>query len=458
MKKFIAIFIILIIVAGATGWYFMKGGKKKDRQFTTDTVTKGNITNTISASGSLAALNTVEVGSQVSGQVLKIYADYNDTVKAGQLIAELDPASFKAQVLQHTANLESARASLYGVEAQIRNLNVSVISQKADIKSSKANVTKAAAVLKEAEKTYNRNKELFQRKLISASDLDSAETAYNSQKASYEMAVASSEVSEARLQSIYAQLDSAESDKKGAQARVAQNEAQLELAKIDLDRTKIYSPIDGVIIDRAVDEGQTVQASFSAPKLFVIAQDLRKMQIDTAVDETDIGVVKEGQSVTFTVDAYKTQTFKGTVHQVRLSPNESSSVVTYSVMVNVDNPDLLLKPGMTANSEILVGEKKDVLRLPIKAMYFKVPDDMKGMQKKLMENVTNATDTLPVWVKNGNEKPTVKTVKMGYSNQDYIEIPNGELKEGDVVITGISGQVSNSSGKNNGRGGPPPRF
>lgn len=458
MKKFIAIFIILIIVAGATGWYFMKGGKKKDRQFTTDTVTKGNITNTISASGSLAALNTVEVGSQVSGQVLKIYADYNDTVKAGQLIAELDPASFKAQVLQHTANLESARASLYGVEAQIRNLNVSVISQKADIKSSKANVTKAAAVLKEAEKTYNRNKELFQRKLISASDLDSAETAYNSQKASYEMAVASSEVSEARLQSIYAQLDSAESDKKGAQARVAQNEAQLELAKIDLDRTKIYSPIDGVVIDRAVDEGQTVQASFSAPKLFVIAQDLRKMQIDTAVDETDIGVVKEGQSVTFTVDAYKTQTFKGTVHQVRLSPNESSSVVTYSVMVNVDNPDLLLKPGMTANSEILVGEKKDVLRLPIKAMYFKVPDDMKGMQKKLMENVTNATDTLPVWVKNGNEKPTVKTVKMGYSNQDYIEIPNGELKEGDVVITGISGQVSNSSGKNNGRGGPPPRF
>ena len=458
MKKFIAILIILIIVAGATGWYFMKGGKKKDRQFTTGTVTKGNITNTISASGSLAALNTVEVGSQVSGQVLKIYADYNDTVKAGQLIAELDPASFKAQVLQHTANLESARASLYGVEAQIRNLNVSVISQKADIKSSKANVTKAAAVLKEAEKTYNRNKELFQRKLISASDLDSAETAYNSQKASYEMAVASSEVSEAKLQSIYAQLDSAESDKKGAQARVAQNEAQLELAKIDLDRTKIYSPIDGVIIDRAVDEGQTVQASFSAPKLFVIAQDLRKMQIDTAVDETDIGVVKEGQSVTFTVDAYKTQTFKGTVHQVRLSPNESSSVVTYSVMVNVDNPDLLLKPGMTANSEILVGEKKDVLRLPIKAMYFKVPDDMKGMQKKLMENVTNATDTLPVWVKNGNEKPTVKTVKMGYSNQNYIEIPNGELKEGDVVITGISGQVSNSSGKNNGRGGPPPRF
>lgn len=457
MKKFIAILIILIIVAGATGWYFMKGGKKKDRQFTTDTVTKGNITNTISASGSLAALNTVEVGSQVSGQVLKIYADYNDTVKAGQLIAELDPASFKAQVLQHTANLESARASLYGVEAQIRNLNVSVISQKADIKSSKANVTKAAAVLKEAEKTYKRNKELFQRKLISASDLDSAETAYNSQKASYEMAIASSEVSEAKLQSIYAQLDSAESDKKGAQARVAQNEAQLELAKIDLDRTKIYSPIDGVIIDRAVDEGQTVQASFSAPKLFVIAQDLRKMQIDTAVDETDIGVVKEGQSVTFTVDAYKTQAFKGTVHQVRLSPNESSSVVTYSVMVNVDNPDLLLKPGMTANSEILVGEKKDVLRLPIKAMYFKVPDDMKGMQKKLMENVTNATDTLPVWVKNGNEKPTVKTVKMGYSNQNYIEIPNGELKEGDVVITGIAGQTSDSKKSMAITAGRPPR-
>ena len=458
MKKFIAIVVILIIVAGAAGWYFMGGGKKKARQFTTEKVTRGNITNTISASGSLAALNTVEVGSQVSGQILKIYADYNDEVKAGQLIAELDPASFKTQVLQSTANLESARSNLYGVEAQIKNLNVSVISQKADIKSSQANVKKALAVLKEAEKNYNRKKELYERKLISASDLDSAESSYDSQKASYEMALASAESSQARLQSIYAQLESAEADKKGAQARVAQNEAQLELAKIDLDRTKIYSPIDGVVIDRAVDEGQTVQASFSAPKLFVIAQDLRKMQIDTAVDETDIGVVKEGQTVTFTVDAYKTQTFKGKVHQVRLSPNESSSVVTYSVMVNVDNPDLLLKPGMTANAEILVGEKTDVLRLPIKAMYFKVPDDMKGMQKKLTENKTNATDTLPVWVKNGNEKPDVKLVKMGYSNQNYIEMPNGELKEGDAVITGISGQISNASGKNKDRGGPPPRF
>ena len=447
MKKFIVLIVILVLAAVGAGWWFMSGKANGKRVFVTDKITRGTISNTISSSGSLAALNTVEIGSQVSGQITKLYVDFNDEVQAGQLIAELDPASFEAQVLQAQANLESSRASLHGVEAQIKNLQASMLTTMADIKASEANVRKSEIALKDAERNYNRIKELHNRKLISASDLDNAETNLESQKASLDIVKANSESSKARRQSILAQMDASEADRKGAEARVRQNEAQLKLAQINLDRTKIYSPIEGVVINRKVDEGQTVAASLQAPELFTIAKDLREMQIDTAVDETDIGVVKEGQKVTFTVDAYKNRNFTGVVHQVRLSPNESSSVVTYSVMVNVDNPDLSLKPGMTANAEILVGEKRDVLRLPIKAMYFKVPDDLREIQNKAMagKNGKNATDTLPVWLENG-KTPGVKVVKMGYSNQSYIELPEGDLKEGDLIITGIRGETNSANG------------
>lgn len=452
MKKFIAILIILILVVAGSAWWFIKGRNKTERVFITDKITRGNISNSISSSGSLAALNTVEIGSQVSGQITKIYVDFNDEVKAGQLIAELDPASFEAQVLQATANLENSRASLHGVEASLKNLNASMLSTMADIKSSEANIKKAEITLKDAERNYNRIKELFERKLISASDLDNAETALETQKANLEMVVANAEASKARRQSILAQMESNEADKKGAQARVRQNEAQLKLSQIDLERTKIYSPIDGVVINRKVDEGQTVAASLQAPVLFAIAKDLREMQINTAVDETDIGVVKEGQKVSFTVDAYKNMSFSGIVHQVRLSPDETSSVVTYSVMVNVDNPELLLKPGMTANAEILVGEKKNVLRLPAKAMYFKVPDDLKkaangkGKGQDQARPAKVATDSLPIWVYDSHKKPVMKTIKMGYSNMNYIELPQEELTEGEEVITGIRGETNQSTG------------
>jgi HlyD family secretion protein len=170
------------------------------------------------------------------------------------------------------------------------------------------------------------------------------------------------------------------------------------------------------------------------------------MQIDTAVDETDIGVVAAGQKVSFTVDAYKDRTFSGTVDQVRLSPNETSNVVTYSVMVKVENDDLLLKPGMTANAEILVGDRQNVLRLPVKALYFKAPDDLKKMsahERGARKSI--ATDTIPVWVMPVNGSPEFKTVRIGFSNQDFIELPDEDLKEGTQVITGIRGEAANGS-------------
>ena len=402
----------------------------------------------------MAALNTVEVGTEVSGKITKIYVDFNDEVKEGQLIAEIDDSTVKTQVLQATANLESAKAGQLGIYAQLKNLQASMITAKSDITSSQANLKKAEISLADAERNYKRIKELYDRKLIAKSELDSAETSRDTAKASLEVSKASVQSSNAKIQSINAQIEGQNADLESQKARIAQNEAQLAQAEIDLARTKIYSPISGVVITRDVDVGQTVQASYQAPKLFTIAKDLREMQIDTAVDETDIGVVQKGQKVTFTVDAYKDKTFEGVVHQVRLSPNESSSVVTYSVMVNVNNPELLLKPGMTANAEILVSEKRNVLRMPAKAMYVKTNEAMKAEMRAAQKKLT-ATGSVLVWVKGDNEaKPSLKAVTMGFQNSDYVEVLNNEVKEGDKVVIGVTG-IETGTMKNGGGRRPP---
>ena len=456
MKKFFAILIILALLISGGVWWHLKSSTKKETSYTTAKITKGDIVNSISSSGSLAALNTVEVGSQVSGKIVKIYVDFNDEVKENQLLAELDDSSFRAQVLQAKANLESARAGQLGNLAQLKNLQASMITAKADIAASEANVKKAEINVKDAERNYKRIKELYDKKLVAKSELDNAETSRDTAKANLDVSKANLQSSKARIDAINAQIEGQNADLESQKARIAQTEAQLSLAQIDLDRTKIYSPINGVVISRDVDEGQTVAASFQAPKLFTIAQDLKQMQIDTAVDETDIGVVKEGQKVTFTVDAHKNKTFEGVVHQVRLSPNESSSVVTYSVMVNVNNDELLLKPGMTANAEILVSEKKNVLRMPQKAMFVKTSEAMKAEIREVQKTIT-ATDTVPIWVKVPHSpKPVIKLVKMGFSNQDYTEVANDALKEGDDVVIGVSGIQGSGSGRTMsvGVGGP----
>lgn len=455
MKKLIILAVIfLVLVGGGLFWYFGPASAKP-RSFSTEKVTRGSIRSTISSSGTLAALTTVEVGSQVSGNILKLYADFNDQVKAGQLIAELEASSFEAQLQQARANLENAISSELGIQAQMKNLEASRLTARADIQSSVANVRKAEVAVEEAQRNFRRIQELFERRLVSASERDSAQTTLDSQKASLDSVKAQSESSKVRELALDAQQEALLADRKGAQARIRQMEAQLSVAQINLDRTRIYSPIDGVIISREVDEGQTVAASLQAPKLFVIAQDLKKMQIDTAVDETDIGVVAAGQPVTFTVDAYKDRTFKGVVDQVRLSPSENSNVVTYSVMVKVENEDLLLKPGMTANAEIVVGERKDVLRLPIKALYFKAPEDLQKAAESGFgrRNGRVATDTLPVWVMTGASLPEMKTVRVGFSNQDYLELLDSSLQEGDQIVTGIRGEVAGNTSNNASRRG-----
>lgn len=384
MKKIIIGGVILIAVAATA--FFLFRNKNGEVQYRTEKVTKGDIEMTITATGTVNAVTTVLVGTQVSGTIRNIYVDYNSPVKKNQLIARIDPATFQAQVDQARANLLSA----------------------------KANLEKARATTADAKRTMERNRELLSKDLIAQSDYDTAETNYANAAAGVN----------------------------AAKAQIAQTEAALRSAEINLRYTKILSPVDGVVISRNVDVGQTVAASFQTPTLFTIAQDLTKMQIDTSVDEADIGKVKTGQEVNFSVDAYPDITFKGKVWQIRNAPITVQNVVTYDVVVQVDNPDLKLKPGMTANVSIIVDMKKDALRIPNAALRFK----LSGKSLQAAEKRTEKRGP-GVWILE-KEKPKRIPVSLGISDGSYTEIVSGEIREGqEVIVESLSkGSASQSSG------------
>jgi HlyD family secretion protein len=322
-------------------------------------VERGSISALVTANGTVNPVINVLVGSQVSGTIQKLYADYNSRVKSGQLIAQIDPAIFQAQVSQAKAKLENARAAFLTAQADIA-------TAKSNVESGKANVIKARVSVEDTKRNLKRSEELFQKNLIAASDRDTAQTNYDS-------AVAQLEAARAQLKANEAQLESAQAKLEAARAQIKQAEAELELAQVNLDHTRITAPVTGIVIARNVDVGQTVAASLQAPTLFTIAQDLTEMQVDTNVSEADIGRVAIGQEATFTVDAFPNLTFRGKVTDIRNAPVTVQNVVTYDVVILVRNPDLKLRPGMTANASILVARKDDVLKIPNAALRFR-PD------------------------------------------------------------------------------------
>jgi HlyD family secretion protein len=306
----------------------------KESSYTTVPVSRGNVAQVVSSTGTLQAVVTVLVGSQVSGTIAKLNADFNTKVKKDQVVAELDQAKFSARVDETRANLRAAEAGL----------------------------AKSKVALEDASRTFARNKELMQRELLSQSELDAAQTAY----------------------------DAARSQLNVSQAQVGQAQAAMNQASIDLGYTVIRSPVDGIVISRNVDVGQTVAASLSAPTLFTIANDLTKMEVHTSVDEADVGNVSEGQDVTFTVDAFPARRFRGKVFQVRNAPMIVQNVVTYDAVVRIDNKEMLLKPGMTANVQFLVSQKEDVLTIPNMAIRFKPPEEKNEAQELLRQEQSRA--------------------------------------------------------------------
>ncbi len=361
MKKKIILWtvLILILAGGVLGYGYFFKNKGSVSAYRTARVERGSISAYVTANGTVNAVITVLVGSQVSGTILKLYADYNTQVKMGQLVAQIDPAIFQAQVSQAKAALENARAAHLTAQADIA-------TARSNVEAGKANVLKAKVSVEDTNRNLKRSLELFQKNLIAASDRDTAQTNYDS-------AVAQLEAAQAQLKANEAQLESAVAKLEAARAGVKQNEAALELAQVNLDHCRITAPVNGIVISRNVDVGQTVAASLQAPTIFTIAQDLTEMQVDTNVSEADVGRVAVGQDATFTVDAFPQTTFRGKVTEIRNAPVTIQNVVTYDVVIQVKNPELKLRPGMTANASILVAHKDNILKIPNAALRFR-PD------------------------------------------------------------------------------------
>ncbi|HEY7498563.1 MAG TPA: efflux RND transporter periplasmic adaptor subunit [Vicinamibacterales bacterium] len=355
-----------------------------------DAVSRGSIVSVVSASGTLEAVETVQVGTQVSGSVQALYADFNSIVRKGQVLARLDPSLIQADIARGQANLA-------GAEADAERLRVA---------------------LNDAETKLQRARQLADRQLIPTSDLDAAEIARKT----------------------------ADAQVKSAAAQVTQARASLSQSQVNLGKTVIASPIDGIVISRAVDVGQTVAASLQAPTLFSIAADLSQMQLKASIDESDVGNIRDGQAVTFRVDAYPTDTFRGVVKQVRLDPVVEQNVVTYAAIISAPNPDLKLKPGMTATVTVEIARRENALRVPAAALRFRPSAAVlealgqpraDGGGSKPSRSKPSSAGSGTVWIYDGNHI-RAQSVKTGISDGQFTEIVDGDLQEGTTIATQIA--------------------
>jgi HlyD family secretion protein len=371
MKRIVSVVVVAALVGAGVWSYFYTQSRGSVPRYRTARVEQGPLTAAVSATGNLNAVTTVQVGSQVSGQIQELLADFNTLVRKNQVIARLDPAIFEAKVNQARADVASAEATVLNQEAQVQKAKADVENARASLAEARANTAKAQVAVVDARRDFDRKSTLFQRELIAKSDLDSSQAAHDSALALLDAARAKEQSLAAGIQSASAQLRVAEAQLTSSRAQVDQKRAALVQAQVDLERTTIRAPVNGVVVSRAVDVGQTVAASLQAPTLFTIAEDLTKMQVEVSVDEADIGRIKLEDRSSFTVDSFPGQTFTGTVMQIRKAALVVQNVVTYTVVVGVDNPGGRLLPGMTANVKMIVAEKPSVLKVPNAALRFR---------------------------------------------------------------------------------------
>ncbi len=354
------VIVAIVVIAGAALLAAFTRGRKKDPVFFTAAVEKGDIRSEVNAIGTINAVTTVQVGSQASGVIDKLFADFNSEVKKGQVVAQIDDSIFKAQVQQSEADLENARANVKALEANVETM-------KADVASAQANVEKALATERQAKLDYDRTLDLFRQGILSAAQRDAAHSSFDATAASTRAARAATQQSQARVQGAVSQLAQ-------ARAQVEQRQASLEVSRVNLAHATIYAPIDGTVVARNVDVGQTVAASLQAPTLFTIAQDLTKMLVYAKTDESDVGNIREGARVRFKVDAFPRDTFLGQVSQIRKNPQTVQNVVTYDTVIEFENPERKLLPGMTAYVTIPVAEARDVMKIPNGALRFRLEE------------------------------------------------------------------------------------
>jgi HlyD family secretion protein len=405
-RRLLAVIASLALLAGGAfgGYkYFLAAPDAPAYKFAK--IERGPITAIVAATGTLNPVVAVQVSSQISGQLRAIHVDFNSTVKAGQLIAQIAPETYEHRVRQAEADLEAARAS--------------VAVQQAELYRAKVN-------LADAERDHARKQTLVAKNFISPAELDKAQTA---------------------LEAARAQLQVVEAQASNSAALVRQRTAQLGQAQVDLGRTEIRAPVDGIVIKRSVEPGQTVAASLQAPELFVIARNLTDMQVETAIDEADVGRLQVGQEAAFTVDAFPGKRFKGSITQVRKAAQVVSNVVTYIAVISAANPDLILLPGMTANVRIVTAQKDSVLKVANAALRFR-PPSAEGGEKSTPAGRSAAgagkgsrpgAGAGKLWVLDAAGKPLAIEVKTGLNDGNQTELTEGDVAEGGAVIVGMNG-------------------
>jgi HlyD family secretion protein len=442
---------VAALLAIAGGYVWLKDPFASPAMYRLVAVERGSITSAVAATGTLNPVVSVQVGSQVSGQIKELYADYNSPVKKGQLIARIDPQSFTLKVNQAIADVEAARAA--------------TLTQRSNVAALQAQVARAKVLLADAEREYNRNQMLFEKNFVSEAVRDKA--------------LSNLEAAREQLKTEQAQRAVGDAQVRNAEAVVRQRESQLAQAQVDLERTDIRAPVDGIVVKKSVEPGQTVAASLQAPELFIIAQDLREMQVDTSIDEAEVGRIRVGQEATFTVDSFPGRTFRGSVAQIRKAALVVQNVVTYIGVIRTSNPDLDLFPGMTANVRIIVDTRENTLKVPNAALRFRPPgvavenvalnavaadgdaedkmkepthDKAKAKAERHVRRETAGTKagkrhavviTGRVWIPGEEGRPRAVPVRLGLTDGLWTEVLSGDLHEGAEVIVGVANDGAN---------------
>jgi HlyD family secretion protein len=461
--------VVLVTVGGGYAWWSQRASADA-QPYRTAKLERGNLQATVASSGAVNPVALVSVGSQVSGQIRDLLVDFNSEVRAGQLLAQIDPETFEYRVRSAQADGDAARAA--------------VATAQANLLAAQTQVSRAQVDLTEAQRDLERKQSLVEKQFIAQSEADKARALVNTSREA--------------LKAVQAQVGVAQAGVRSAEASVAQREAALAQARIDLARTRITSPVNGIVIKRTIERGQTVAASLQAPELFVIAQNLRDMQVEAAIDESDVGRLRTGQSASFTVDAFPGQTFEGQIRQVRKAASNVANVVTYVAIVGFANPDGRLLPGMTANVRVVTEQRADVLKVPNAALRMRIAGVEPPQRAKPAAQAASAAPgaalaaTLPaapaahtgpagshaegaegtegarsasrgrVYVLDATGKPRALNVRLGVSDGSMTELLLGpksaaDLAEGAEVIVGTKSAAAGSAPRP-AAGGPRPPF
>lgn len=442
------IWTAMVVVLASAGWYWRSYSQSKIT-FETLPLERGAIQASITATGTLNPVVNVQVGSQVSGNIKALYADFNTKVKEGQLVALIDPQLFQAQVDQASGAAGSAGAAVVTAIAQVEKAKADLAGAVASRDNLRSVLAKDKANALNAEVQWKRSDSLFKGGIVSEQDHDTAKASYESYAAQLTADESQIAAAEQNIQSVQAQVNVATTQLSAARAQKRQADAALAQTRINLEHTRIVAPVSGTVIARHFDVGQTVAASFQAPDIFDIAQDLTQMQVDTNVDESDVGAVAMGQSSSFTVDAYPGTTFHGNVTDIRKAPIVTQNVVTYDVVIQVANPDFKLFPGMTANVTILTASQNDVLKVPNAALRFHPTAEV---VKKYGLNPTRA-GAAQLYVLTGS-KIKAMPVKLGISDGKFTAVSAADLQAGNaIVIRASSSKAAQASSTNAPAGG-----